>query len=408
MSARHLSLLKLHKLLRPDGLQRARAALLRSIPSKYLTVPVDMYAEYGRVLRENHPASLPARTAGPLRIAWIVPGIVPAAGGLSTIFRVVQHLESWGHRNRVYVLGSLPSTAQQARELVCRSYFPIKAEISSVSEGIEDSDVLIATSWPTAYEARGVSNTGRKFYFVQDLEHMFYPQGGLHEFARHTYGFGFEGITAGSWLAEVLRCEFGMSCTSFSFSYDHGVYATTGERMLPRGPKRVLFYARPATERRGFELGVLALMLLTKKVPGVELVLVGFEPDSVRLPFDAITPGVLPGFKLGALYRSCDAALVLSHTNLSLLPLELMACGCAIVSNTGPNTEWLLRPENTHLADADPESLAAALAELLENDDLRERKIAAGLRLAASTDWMRESKVIERALLATREAPVTV
>ena len=40
---------------------------------------------------------------------------------------------------------------------------------------------------------------------------------------------------------------------------------STGSRLLPAGKKRVLFYARPETERRGTELGILALSLVAKK-----------------------------------------------------------------------------------------------------------------------------------------------
>jgi glycosyltransferase involved in cell wall biosynthesis len=106
---------------------------------------------------------------------------------------------------------------------------------------------------------------------------------------------------------------------------------------------------------------------------------------------------------LGALYRSCDVALVLSHTNLSMLPLELMACGCAVVSNSGPNVEWLLTDQIVRLATPDPRSLAEAIIELLQADDLRLRKMEAGIAFAQSTDWKNEIRAIESALLAGSE-----
>jgi glycosyltransferase involved in cell wall biosynthesis len=101
--------------------------------------------------------------------------------------------------------------------------------------------------------------------------------------------------------------------------------------------------------------------------------------------------------ELGALYRSCDVALVLSHTNVSLLPLELMACGCAVVSNSGPNVEWLLTEETAQLADASPGALADAVLALLRDDELRARRAAAGLAFAEQTDWGAEIKRIESA-----------
>src|SRR5207248_7472738 len=129
--------------------------------------------------------------------------------------------------------------------------------------------------------------------------------------------------------------------------------------------KRVLFYARPETERRGFELGAFALSIVAKKLPEVEFVFVGCSPQLVDFPFRALFLGVVPISDLGSLYRSCDVALVLSHTNLSLLPLELMACGCAVVSNEGPNVEWLLTDECVQFAKSSPRPLAEAIIELL-------------------------------------------
>ncbi|MGA8622336.1 MAG: glycosyltransferase family 4 protein [Candidatus Sulfotelmatobacter sp.] len=356
-------------------------------------------------MNEERPACLSVPQSGPLRINWILPSIVAAHGGLLNVFRTIQQLEAWGHENRVYVLGSLPGGSTLAREHIRKRYFAIHAEVEVLSDNIKDCDALIATSWPTAYAARSIGNTAQKFYFVQDIEHMFYARGSLYEFARQTYQFGFRGITLGSWIAEVLRRDFNMECSAFGFSYDRDAYANTGRRLLPAGKKRVLFYARPETDRRGFELGILALSLVAKKMPDVEFALVGFPRQSLDLPFPAILPGVLPISELGALYRSCDVALVLSHTNLSLLPLELMACGCAVVSNEGPNIEWLLTDRTVQLAKPDPKSLASAVIELLETDKLRLQKIEAGLAFAHFTDWTKEIRKIESALLANREYP---
>jgi glycosyltransferase involved in cell wall biosynthesis len=377
-----------------------------SLTRKCFSLPLRVFPDFERVLNEERPACLPVPPSGPLGINWILPDIGPASGGLLNIFRTIQQLEAWGHENRVYVLARLPRGSTPAKELVRKWYFPINAEVEVLSDRIKDSSALIATSWPTAYAVRSFGNTAQKFYFVQDIEYMFYAPGSLYEFARQTYQFGFRGITLGSWIAEVLRREFNMDCSAFGFSYDRGAYATTGIRLLPAGKKRVLFYARPETERRGSELGILALSLVAKKMPEVEFVLVGFPRQSLQLPFAAIFPGILPISELGALYRSCDVALVLSHTNPSMLPLELMACGCAVVSNMGPNVEWLLTNQVVQLAKPDPKSLAEAILELLQTDQLRLRKIEAGLAFAQSTDWTNEIRTIESALLAdSKDSP---
>ena len=397
-------LVDLLRLFRSRGLHYGTSTVAASLTRKYFSLPLRVFPDFERVLDEERPARLTARQSGSLGINWILPGIGPASGGLFNIFRTIQQLEAWGHENRVYVLGKVPGgSSAAAREHIRKWYFPINAEVEALPDRIKDSDALIATSWPTAYAVRSFGNTAHKFYFVQDIEYMFFAPGSRYEFARQTYQFGFRGITAGPWIAEVLRREFNMECSVFGFSYDRDSYSSAGRRLLPAGKKRVLFYARPETERRGSELGLLALSLVARKMPQVEFVLVGFPRQSLDPPFPAIFPGVLPLSELGALYRSCDVALVLSHTNLSLLPLELIASGCAVVSNVGPNVEWLLTNEFAQLAKPDPRSLAEAVIELLEKDKLRLRKIEAGLAYAQSTDWTREIRAIESALLATKE-----
>jgi glycosyltransferase involved in cell wall biosynthesis len=400
-----LRLVRLLRLLHRRGPRNGVDEIVTAFARKHLSVPRDVFEDYRWVLTEEKPVTLRAPQSGPLRINWLLPNISTGGGGLFNIFRTIQQLEAWGHLNRVYVAGKAEHSPAMATQLVRKSYFPINAEVEALSDKIPDSDALIATSWPTAYAARGVGNTAQKFYFVQDLEYLFYAPGSLHEFARQTYQFGFRGITAGPWIADVLRRDFGMECSVFGFSYDRQAYGSTGSRRLAPGKKRVLFYARPQTERRGFELGILALSLVASKLPDVEFVLVGFPPQSIRLPFPAVFPGVLPLSELGALYRSCDVALVLSHTNLSLLPLELMACGCAIVSNRGPNTEWLLTDSTAQLANADPRSLASAIIEILETDSLRLQKVKAALDFVQSTDWTKENKAIEAALFAQIRNP---
>jgi len=377
------------------GIQDALARWAR----KRLNVPYDVLEDYSWAVNQEHPPVLRAPKAGPLRINWLVPNADGGgkSGGLFNIFRVIHHMERWGHEHRVYAVGRTATTAEQARQIVHRCYFPIKAPIEVFRGQVADSDALVATQWSTAYVARALGNTARKFYFVQDLEHLFYPCGSLHELAEQTYGWGFHGITAGQWIADVLQSEFGMECSAFRFSYDREIYFPNGTQRSKAQRKRVLFYARPETERRGFELGILALSIVAKKMCNTEFVLVGNSLRSVKLPFSANLPGVLTSRELGTLYRSCDVALVLSHTNISLLPLELMACGCPVVSNSGPNVEWLLTNENAQLASPTPEALANAVLTLLDNDQLRTRKAAAGLAFAQQTDWVSEIKRVEMA-----------
>jgi len=361
-------------------------------------LPENLAEHYRFVLTPDCPAVLsPAIGSAALRLTWLVPNFSDASGGHHNIFRTIKYLETKGHRHRIYIVGNSGHTSESATALARSAYFPIESTVEIFAGTVADSDALIATSWETAYAARGIANTAQKYYLVQDLENLFYPAGSLSEFVKRTYTWGFHGITAGDWIANTLSAEYGMRCSGFGFSFDQGIYYAAPRRKRV-AKQRLLFYARPSTERRGFELGVLTLSLLASRRSDIEFVLVGLRPREIDLPFACVMPGVLSPKDLSDLYRGCDAALVLSHSNLSLLPLEILACGCPVVSNNGANVEWLLHREIAFLSDPTPESLCGNLQQALTLSPDREARIAAGLRFAQSTSWPIEIDKIERAL----------
>jgi glycosyltransferase involved in cell wall biosynthesis len=104
--------------------------------------------------------------------------------------------------------------------------------------------------------------------------------------------------------------------------------------------------------------------------------------------------------QLPGIYADCDICLVLSSTNLSLLPLEIMASGSVVACSEGANNEWLLSEEDTILVGRDPREIAATLAEYLNSEDLLAQKRAAGLALAESTSWEHEGDLVRDILMA--------
>jgi glycosyltransferase involved in cell wall biosynthesis len=195
-----------------------------------------------------------------------------------------------------------------------------------------------------------------------------------------------------------------MRTHALGFSYDRSLYEVqpVGE---VRAKKNIFFYARPATARRGFDLGVLALAEVARRMPNAVAILAGGSLDGYDLPFPHIDAGVLSIDKLGELYGRCDAALVLSFTNLSLLPLELMACGVPVVSNRAPCTEWLLNDDNAFLAEPTVGALADALCALLQNPAEAARLRQAGLTTAAASSWTREGEKLGAILRGLMQVP---
>ncbi|WCN38095.1 glycosyltransferase [Aneurinibacillus uraniidurans] len=285
------------------------------------------------------------RKDGIIKLAWFIPDFGIGSGGHLNIFRTIKLLESYNVESDVYICGNSQwGDARQAKKIVDNYFFNLNSSFFIIDEEEIESigkqyDGALATSWQTAYYVRAFYQCAKKFYFVQDFEPYFYAHGSLFAFAEETYNFGFYGITAGSWLENKLSREYKMKCKSFSFSYEKDLYYITENR--EHEVKKLFFYSRPPTERRGFELGVLALEKFCEKNPDVVVIMAGWDVSEYHLPFKHFNAGVVKLEELPDLYNQCDAALILSCTNLSLLPLELAACGCPVILNEGENNSWI-------------------------------------------------------------------
>lgn len=297
----------------------------------------------------------------PFDITWVVPPMGPVSGGHLDIFRTVEYLESQGHRCQIHFYDPLQTSSMEAIRENLPKYGSIKAELFyNQIDNIADCDAIFATNWHTAYPVFNYKGSAKKYYFVQDFEPYFDPVGSYSTFAENTYRFGLRGLTLGRWLTEKLSAEYGMKCDYFEQGINPEHYNLTN----PRGPrKRILFYARPVTPRRGFELGIATLEIFHKAHPDYEIVFVGWDTTPYEVPFPYVNKSILNAEQLNDLYNNCAAGMVLSLTNMSLLPLEMMAAGCSPIVNDGPQTNLVPYGKHIRYAAAQPKTLAKALHE---------------------------------------------
>jgi hypothetical protein len=287
-----------------------------------------------------------------------------------TIYRFIEYLEKAGHTCRIYFHNPGPGSSVEAVQAIMGTSFPpVKATSQwlQAHEEMENADVLFATSWQTAYTVYVSKVNAKKFYFVQDFEPFFYPVGGMSILAENTYKLGLRGITAGGWLEKKLHNTYGMTTSSFSFGSDSELYRFTNTAQR----KEVTFYARPTTARRAFELGIMTLDIFHKMHPDYTINLIGWDVSEYAIPFPHKNLGILDPEELSGLYNKSAASLVMSLTNMSLLPLELLSCGSIPVVNDGDNNRLVSdNPFIAYSKDSDPTSLAKALSAVVQKKNL--------------------------------------
>lgn len=330
------------------------------------------------------------RPATGYRVAWIISPPSRTSGGHQNAFRFMSFLEQAGNPTTVYLYSpakypvvDVPGIRRMMRETTAYPEIRGEMRVYDPEAGIEgDFDAIVACDWEAAYAAHRYEGTAKRFIFAQDFEPAFFPWGSDYAAAENSYRLGFHGFSAGAWLAEKLRDEYGMSCDHYDYAIDPDRYSRVNTK--PRN--EVLFYARPPTPRRATEFGLLALQELHRRRPDVTINLVGWDMSGYDVPFPYVNHSAVDIAELNAIYNRCAAGLILSLTNMSLLPIEVMAAGVVPVVNDAPNTRGVLDNEHVEFTPMSPAALADRLLAAIDRPDQAEYS-ALIAKSVADTDW---------------------
>jgi len=348
------------------------------------------YAGGEEFLARLRDASRREPGAEPLVINWIVRApIAGTGGGYLTIFRLANALARAGHQVRVYVepIAHLDGlSTQQIERFVDRHFGPLAVEVVVGHDAIAPADATIATNWPTAFTVASHPSSLFRFYFVQDFEPEFYAADDpLYAKAEETYELPLQHVTIGTSLARRVSALTGKPCRSIDFSVDSEVFHVATPPAERPGPPRVLFFARPGLPRRGYELGVAALRRVHERRPDVRVAFFGAtdaELGDVGFPVENL--GVLSHPELARAMNDAHVLLCFSlSANISWVPLQGMACGCAVVEADVPGVREMIADGRTcALAAPEPDAVAARVLELVSDDA---RRLALAEAAAEST-----------------------
>ncbi len=325
---------------------------------------------------------------------WFVPAWTNVwGGGHFTIFRFA-YLFSKKRKNIIFVYDNNGRFTPEFFKKMLESAFPSNNLEVIVDQGkIPTSSIPIATTWQSVFSLIKIFPTQLKgFYFMQDYESLFYAYGTQSMQALASYEQGLIGITGGPWLLERFRSHGGDGI-NYMFTVDHEIFYP---KIHPSAQvKKIFFYGRPSTERRCFELGIAALKIVKANFPEIEIVIAGLDGIG-NVGFEATYLGSVALPELGEVYRSCDLGLALSGTNLSYLPVELMACGVPVVTNSGPQVEWFCHNGvNSLVSPPFPTSIFEQITKLIQNWELRETLIKNGIESTSKSSWLDESVKVQ-------------
>lgn len=341
-----------------------------------------------------------------LRISFVIPQPFEGSGGHRNIFRTVKFLSRFGHKLAVYVNPDNDrfKTSAEVEDFITANFFDLTANIIWQADKIEKCDVLFATHWTTAYIVDKNRDKAKLCcYFIQDFEPYFYSMSYDYIVSYNTYKLGLYPITSGPWPLKLIQRHFDIHGGDyFRFPIDKSIYYKHSEEKN-YAHKRIVFFARPDMPRRCYNLGVEGLAIVKAMRPDVEIIFYGAKSNSyVNIPFNFTNLGIVPEIsQLGNLYRSADVGICFSTTNPSLVPYEMMACGCPVVDlNFNDNAINYGGKENVMLVGPTEREIAEGILYLLEDCQLSKTIIANGLEYCNSfPDEEEMVRMIERIIL---------
>jgi O-antigen biosynthesis protein len=366
----------------------------------------DQYLEARAVARllRHEAAELVERTEkGPLRIALVLPFFQRGSGGHMTVANLVRGLERRGHTCSLWIddpgrrCNGGPANAE--RDL--REWFgPFEAASHYGFDRWQGADIAVATGWQTVARVRVLVRASARAYLVQDHEPEFFGTSAQRLWADDSYRHGLYPITAGAWLADVMRDAYGLPATSFELGVDTALYH---RHDVHRRDDVIMFYARASTPRRAVPIAQVALGELKRRRPGLELWFYGhgWRP-SLDFRFEHL--GIVTGAELARLYSKATVGIVLSLTNYSLVAQEMLACGLPCVELDAPSVLAAFGTDGpVELAAPEPLAIVDAIERLLDDPALRERRASQGADLVASRTWDAAAGQVEGGLYAALE-----
>lgn len=308
-----------------------------------------------------------------MNIAFVIPQPIEGSGGHRNFYRAIYYLHQFGHDVTVYYTQTF-ERADEVKDKVSKWFYDMSDIPFICYDGdLGYHDVVIATWWETVYMVKkNINKVKFPFYFVQDFEPAFYPVCSNYILAENTYNQKFSHICSGKWCKDFLINKYHAEAEYFQFPVNKEIYNTKKTRV--KDNTNIIFFAKPEMDRRCYEIGIMALKEVKLKRPDIEIILFGSNHvKQESIPFPVTIKKLLPTLEdLANLYRNADLGVVFSTTNPSLVPFEMMSCGCPVVDLRldGAALKYGGTEDNVFLCSPEPEIMADEILKIMGNQEL--------------------------------------
>lgn len=328
--------------------------------------------------------------------AWCVPFPSKGSGGFRSIIQNAQALRKAGFSCDLYVAPSPDNVFDPVsmRENLME-WYGFKAEGLFFADNLtKPYDVVIATSWDTVSFVSDVE-CDCKLYFVQDFEPWFMPMGDLRIAAEQTYRRGIPEVTIGRWLSARLSALGSKPIAYCDFGANGDVYHPIEGAVREHA---ICALCQPEKPRRMTNLLLNSIRVLVQSDPSLKVYLYGSDQLELPLYPQVNNLGVLSIEECNELYNKCACGIVLSASNPSRIPFEMMAAGLPVVDLFRENNLYDYAEGDILLAEQTPEGISSAVLQLLNNRALAESLSRRGIALMSGRSIDAESSAFVRAV----------
>lgn len=311
-------------------------------------------------------------------------------GGVKAVIEQSNYLVRRGHHVTILCKDRQPDWINLEA-----NYIQIPSE-KKMTEVIPESDIIITTYWKQILDCY-LENKAPIIHFEQGDTYIFefdqYEQSIQEEWLQH-WSVPVPIIAVSSGLAKQVEKNFNRSAQVLHYALNDKVFYPRKLDVKKSVRPHILFVGPEQWSFKGIPIIREAISIVQQRGYDVEPVWVTqFPPETDFNGTLYIRPGQE---QLAELYRSCDIYVCASYFESFGLPaLEAMTSGCAVISTRNKGVlEYALHGFNCLLTEIeDPEGMADAIIELLENEKLKTNLIKGGYQTA---EKFKISAVIER------------